>query len=53
MPKILLSIMLAFASAAGAQAQAPSPYVEANPAHIHMVVWRGCEEACRGFIRDF
>lgn len=23
------------------------------PARIHMVVWRGCEEACRAFIRYF
>ena len=21
--------------------------------HVHMVVWRGCEEACKGFIRYF
>ena len=31
-----------------------APAFDANdPARIHMVVWRGCEEACKGFIRDF
>jgi putative ABC transport system substrate-binding protein len=53
MHKLLFSITLALTSAAGAQEQTRSTYDEANPAHIHMVVWRGCEEACRGFIRDF
>lgn len=53
MRKLLLCVMLAFASTAQGQELEPSTYDEANPAHIHMIVWRGCEEACSGFIRDF
>lgn len=33
-----------------AQAQSGSDVVERQ---VHMVVWRGCEEACKGFIRYF
>ena len=28
-------------------------FSKSNPARIYMVVWRGCEEACKGFINDF
>lgn len=32
---------------------ASTPYDAAAPAKVHMVVWRGCEEACAAFIRYF
>ncbi|MGJ8603697.1 MAG: ABC transporter substrate-binding protein [Marivita sp.] len=35
----------------GSTARAQEATVEAS--RVHMVVWRGCEEACRGFIRYF
>ncbi|MEM9549662.1 MAG: ABC transporter substrate-binding protein [Pseudomonadota bacterium] len=44
-----LSLILGLALAAPLAAQ-PTP---SDPARVHMVVWRGCEEACRGFIRYF
>lgn len=32
---------------------AQGAFTPENPARIHMVVWRGCEEACQGFSRYF
>ena len=34
------------------QAQVPGG-ADVAERHVHMVVWRGCEEACKGFIRYF
>ena len=48
-PALILALGLGIATAAPARAEPTA----ANPARVHMVVWRGCEEACRGFIRYF
>ena len=35
------------------QAASQTLFDPSSPAKVHMVVWRGCEEACRSFIRYF
>lgn len=40
----LTVLLLAFTGAANA-----TEFTSQQPAHIYMVVWRGCEEACQGF----
>lgn len=47
---LALSVMSSFVTPVPSQAQGTRDAVERR---VHMVVWRGCEEACQGFIRYF
>ncbi len=49
----LLVGLAAFAVGLSGAAGGQTRFTAADPADIRMVVWRGCEEACRGFIRYF
>ncbi|WP_109317702.1 ABC transporter substrate-binding protein [Pseudovibrio ascidiaceicola] len=49
MRKVIITVMSLFLMAGAAVARED---VQASY-HVHMVVWRGCEEACRSFIRYF
>lgn len=51
--KLILSILLGCGSITSVLAQNFIVPDENNPAQIHMVVFRGCEEACEGFKRFF
>ena len=49
MPYILLLLIMVFTNAPAYG----SSFSKESPARIHMVVWRGCEDACRSFSRFF
>ena len=51
MRKLFLSVfaLLSFGFAAAAETE----FDATSPAKVHMVVWRGCEDACNAFIRYF
>lgn len=50
---LLLASLVGTACLAALPASAQSQPSAARPATVQMVVWRGCEEACRGFVRYF
>jgi len=46
-------LLILMAIAGQSSAQDSDAYNQDGVKQVHMVVWRGCEEACRGFIRYF
>jgi len=51
--RLMISILLGCSVTASALAQNFVAPDEDNPARVHMVVFRGCEDACEGFQRFF